>query len=87
MIKIKEYLDYQEERKRCIDFLKDKFLELAQKEYSELLLLFSHPLNEDKLLKDINEERIQRECDLEVFLNDYYKDWDLNYNDYPIKTN
>ena len=72
-------------RKTNIEKIKNIIFDLCIEEYDKQLALTnlgSHRESCKKRLKEINEERCWRLQDYEVFMWDFRKDWDLNYEDY-----
>lgn len=84
-MKIPTYLDAQEKRAKALEYLKDRMLELVN-DYVEYIS-DDHPAriesSKEKAQK-IWEEICWRKQDYDVFICDFEKDWDLNYNDYNI---
>lgn len=85
-MEIAKYLDRQDERKACVEFLKEKFMMLA---FIECDILNTYPSffqNREEELRKIAKERYSRAKDLYVFLFDE-EEWDLEFKDYPININ
>ena len=82
---LSDKLDYLDIRKTNIEKIKNIIFDLCIEEYDKQLALTnlgSHRESCKKRLKEINEERCWRLQDYEVFMWDFRKDWDLNYEDY-----
>ena len=80
-----DYLDAPEDRRKALAVLKEKLLLLIEDWWD--IQLIDHPvhLKEKEERSDKNyEELIFRMQDYEVFMYDYQKDWDLNYQDYGL---
>ena len=78
-------LDYLDIRKTNIEKIKNIIFDLCIEEYDKQLALTNlgpHRQACKVRLKEINEERCWRLQDYEVFMWDFRKDWDLNYEDY-----
>lgn len=78
-------LDAPEDRRKALEFLRDRIFALVWW-YNECLC-DDHPVRQRKNkeeMKQISEELCWRFQDYEVFMYDYQKDWDLNYQDYGL---
>ena len=84
-IKIMDYLDAKEERLKALEVLKEKMLLLVD-DYIGYATC-DHPSHMKESRKKADElfmEMVYRRQDFEVFMYDYQKDWDLNYQDYGL---
>ena len=85
MIQPQKYLDAQEKRSQAIEILKDKMLELTC-DYIENSTCADEPHIKScqEKAKKIWEQLCWRYQDLQTFLYDFERDWDINFNDYDI---
>lgn len=84
-IKFENCLDAKEERRKALEVLRDKMLNLTIDyiEYSTC----DHPAHMKECKEKASklwEELCWRKQDYDVFMYDYQKDWDLNYQDYGL---
>ena len=78
-------LDAYEDRKKALEFLRDRIFSLVWW-YNECLL-DDHPVRQKKNkeeMKQVSDELCWRFQDYETFMYDFQKDWDLNYQDYGL---
>ena len=84
-IKIMDCLDAKEQRLKALEVLKEKMLLLVD-DYIGYATC-DHPAHMKESRKKADElfiEMVYRRQDFEVFMYDYQKDWDLNYQDYGL---
>lgn len=89
MIEINEILDKKDVRLKAIEHIKNEVFLLEIEKYEQSLGL-THPKHKEECeakieMADYNiNSRIE---DLQSFLYDYSKDWDLNFKDYGLDVN
>jgi hypothetical protein len=80
-----DYLDNKEERKKALEILREIVFNLNVDRWNWLLADHPKHLNDrEENLKRIDEEIVYRMQDYDVFMYDFEKDWDLNYQDYGL---
>jgi hypothetical protein len=78
-------LDAHEDRRKALEFLRDRIFSLVW--WYNKCLCDDHPVRHRKNkeeMRQIFDELCWRFQDYEVFMYDYQKDWDLNYQDYGL---
>jgi hypothetical protein len=84
-VRFGDYLDNKEERKKALEILREIVFNLNVDRWNWLLA--DHPKHlkdREENLKRIDEEIVYRMQDYDVFMYDFEKDWDLNYQDYGL---
>ena len=84
-IKFGSYLDAKDARRKALEALRDKCFSLLSDWFDWLCA--DYPKHQKERKEKLGEIRMQMICrmqDYNVFMWDFEKDWDLNYQDYGL---